>query len=445
MAKAGIAQPAIRKLALEPGIWLPGPDTPLEEQFPKNRIATGEAVPFVVFDPSSQFGISVGDRVNKGLEILWSGQGNAEKILNENQKIAQDRLDVLRKQEDLPPFNWALGGVFALCIVFAILFYVYKPEFGKKLTNLEKSESRSGYKFLTPWIIGTVVFALGPMILALLMAFADWDIIAPARWRGLDNFKEAFTGDPTFYKSLTVTLIYTAFSVGFGIFGSMGLALLLNQKIKGVSLYRTLYYIPSITSAVAGSLIWMRVLNPDKGLLNFILYGPEGKWALGKALSAWIMNDANKPVDWLQTEATALPALIIMSLWGIGGGTVIFLAGLQGIPQYYYEAATLDGAGIWKRFKSITFPMLTPTIFFSAITGLIGAFQAFTQAFVISQGGPNDATRFYVYHVFSTAFQSARMGYASALGWVLFVIIMIVTLVQMKMSKRWVYYEAEAK
>ena len=159
------------------------------------------------------------------------------------------------------------------------------------------------------------------------------------------------------------------------------------------------------------------------------------------------MNDVTKPVDWFGTESTALPALIMMSLWGIGGGTVIFLAGLQGIPTYYYEAATLDGAGIWKRFRSITFPMLTPTIFFSAITGLIGAFQAFTQAFIISNGtgAPNDATRFYVFHIFSTAFQSARMGYASALGGVLFVMIMIVTLVQMKMSKRWVYYEAEAK
>jgi multiple sugar transport system permease protein len=447
MAKAGIAQPAIRKLALTKGLWLPGPDSTIDEQFPSNRLATDEAVPFVVFDPSSQFGISVGDRVNKGLEILWNGQKSAKELLSENQKQAQDRLDVLRKQENLPAFNWPLGGLFAFGLVVGILIYVYKPEFGKKLTNLEKTETRSAYKFLSPWIIGLMVFALGPMMLALLMAFADWDIIAPARWRGLDNFREALSSDPTFFKSLSVTLIYTVFSVGLGILGSMGLALLLNQKVKGVSLFRTLYYIPTITSAVAGALIWMRVFNPDKGLLNYVLYGPQGKGALGKALSLWIMHDATKPVDWFGTESTALPALIIMSLWGIGGGTVIFIAGLQGIPTYYYEAATLDGAGIWKRFKSITFPMLTPTIFFSAITGLIGAFQAFTQAYIISNGtgAPNDATRFYVFHIFGTAFQSARMGYASALGWVLFVIIMVVTLVQMKMSKRWVYYEAEAK
>ena len=447
MAKAGIAQPAIRKLALTPGIWPPGPETPLEEQFPKNRLATDEAVQYVVFDPSSQFGISVGDRVNKGLEVLWNGNGEAKTILADNQKIAQARLDDLRKQDNLPPFNWTAGALFAAVIVVSIIFFVVKPELGRKFTPLEKSEGRAGYKFLMPWIIGTAAFTLGPMILALLMAFAEWDIIAPAKWRGLGNFHEAFQADPSFYKSMTVTVIYTVFSVGFGIVGALSLALLLNQKVKGVSLYRTLYYIPSITSAVAGSLIWMRVFNPDKGFLNWLLYGPSGNWPLGKMMSQWIMNDPHKPVDWLQTESTALPALILMSVWGVGGGTVIFLAGLQGIPQYYYEAATLDGAGIINRFKAITLPMLTPTIFFSAITGLIGAFQAFTQAFVISNGtgAPNDATRFYVLHIFSAAFQSARMGYASALGWLLFVIIMVITLIQMKLSKRWVYYESEAK
>lgn len=447
MAKAGIAQPAIRKLALTPGIWLPGKDTPVEEQFPRNRIATDEAVPYVVFDPTTQYGISVGDRVNKGLEVLWNGQTTAEKLLKENQKLAQDRLDDLRKQEDLPAFNWTIGGLIAFGIIAAVLTWVYKPELGKKLTRLEKSEAKSGYKFLLPWLIGAVVFTMGPMILALIMSFAEWDIIAPAKWRGLDNFREALGTDPTFWKSLKITAVYTIFSVGLGLCGSLGLALLLNQKVRGVALYRTLYYIPTITSAVASSLIWMRVFNPEKGLLNLVLYGPQGKWPFGIWLSNWIMGDPHKPVDWLQTEATAMPALILMSIWGIGGGTVVFLAGLQGIPTHYYEAATLDGAGIMARFRAVTLPLLTPTIFFSGITGLIGAFQAFTQAFVISNGtgAPNDATRFYVLHIFSAGFQSARMGYASALGWVLFVIIMVITLVQWNLGNKWVYYEAEAK
>lgn len=445
MAKAGIAQPAIRPLALQKGLWLPGPETPIEEQFPKNRIITDTATEFVQFDPTSEFHISVSDRQNKGLELLWNGQTTAEKILKENQIQAQDRLDILRAQHDLPDFNWIVAAIIAAIFIGSILFYIYWPERGKKGTQMQVEETRSSYKFLSPWLIGMVAFTLGPMILALLMSFADWDMIRTAKWRGTQNFVEAFTTDPTFWKSLTITAIYTFLSVAISICGALGLALLLNQKIKGVALFRTLYYIPSITSGVAAALIWMRVFNPEKGLLNYILYGPDGKWALGESLSVSIMGEATKRVDWLQTEKTALIALIIMSAWGIGGGTVIFLAGLQGIPQHYYEAATLDGAGNMAKFKAVTLPLLSPTIFFSSITGIIGAFQAFTQAFVMTQGGPNDATRFFVYHIFGNAFQSARMGYASALGWVLFVIIMFFTLVQMKLSKRFVYYEAEAK
>jgi ABC-type sugar transport system permease subunit/ABC-type glycerol-3-phosphate transport system substrate-binding protein len=444
MAKAGIAQPAITELAIRPGIWCPGPETPAIERYPANRIATHQAVEHVVFSSTSQYSRSLGDRINRGLELVWNGQKQAKDVLTENQKLGQDRLDQLTAEESLPPYDWNVGIAVGVLIVAGICFWIYKPHFGKRLTLLEKSEARSGYKFLTPWIIGLVVFTLGPMILSLLMSFADWDMIRPARNRGLMNFKEAGLIDPSFWKSLWVTFIYTIFSVPLGIFGSMMLALLLNQKIKGVSLFRTLYYIPSITSAIAAALIWLRVFNPETGLLNFLLYGPNGNWPIGRMLSSWLMTDPTKPLDWLALESTALPALIIMSLWGIGGGTVIFLAGLQGIPQYYYEAATLDGAGIIDRFKKITFPMLTPTIFFSMITGMVGAFQAFSQAFVMTQGGPNDATRFYVFHLYGNAFQSLRMGYASALGWVLFLIIMVITLIQIKASK-WVYYEADAK
>ncbi|HLO97415.1 MAG TPA: sugar ABC transporter permease, partial [Fimbriimonas sp.] len=356
-----------------------------------------------------------------------------------------DRLDILRAQHNLPDFNWVVAALIAAGVIAGLVFYVYWPERRRRATQMERGETISSYKFLSPWIAGMLVFTLGPMILALLMSFSDWDMIRTAKWRGVDNFTEAFTADPSFWKSLSLTAIYTFFSVGMSICGALGLALLLNQKIKGVALFRTLYYIPSITSGVAAALIWMRVFNPEKGLLNYILYGPKGDWGLGTALSTSIMGEATKRVDWLQTEKTALIALIIMSAWGIGGGTVIFLAGLQGIPQHYYEAATLDGAGNMAKFRTVTLPLLSPTIFFSSITGIIGAFQAFTQAFVMTQGGPNDATRFFVYHIFGNAFQSARMGYASALGWVLFVIIMFFTLVQMKLSKRFVYYEAEAK
>ena len=444
MAKAGIAQPAIQKLARTPGIWIPGPNTPLAEQYPANRIITDTEVDNVQFPTTSRFSQSLTDRVNKGVELIFNGQKSAEEILKENKVIAQERLDALMAEENLPAYNWNLGGMIAAVILGGVVFYVYKPRAKGKPSQLEKGETKSAYWFLMPWIAGFLIFTLVPMILSLLMSFADWDMIREAKWRGFGNFKEAFTADPSFYVSLKVTTIYTIFSVPLGIFGSMMLALLLNQKVKGVQLFRTLYYIPSITSGVAASLIWLRVFNPESGLLNTVLYGPDGKWFLGKALSNWIMTDPSKPVDWMGLDTTALPALIIMSLWGIGGGTVVFLAGLQGIPQYYYEAATLDGAGILGRFKNVTLPLLTPTIFFTLITGLIGAFQAFTQAFVMTNGGPNDATRFYVFHLFGNAFQNLRMGYASALGWVLFFVVMAITLVQFKASK-WVYYEADAK
>ncbi|RYG85319.1 sugar ABC transporter permease [bacterium] len=281
------------------------------------------------------------------------------------------------------------------------------------------------------------------MILSLLMSFADWDIISPAKFRGLGNFREAFTEDPSFYASLWATLKYTAFSVPLGIIGSMALALLLNQKVKGVAIYRSLYYLPSISSFVAASLIWRRLFNPEGGLVNAVIYGSSGHSMVGDALSRYV-GTPDKMVDWLGNQVTALPAIIIMSLWGIGGGMVIFLAGLQGIPQHYYEAATLDGAGAVGKFRNVTLPLLTPTIFFTLITGLIGSLQVFTQAFIMTQGGPNDATRFFVYHLYLAAFDSVRMGYASALGWILFAIVLVFTLIQVRGSK-WVYYEADTK
>ena len=220
------------------------------------------------------------------------------------------------------------------------------------------------------------------------------------------------------------------------------LALLLNQKIRGIPLFRAVYYVPSLASLVAASLIWRKIFNPDNGLLNTIIYGSHGSW-LGSKLSE-IAGTPGKHLDWLGSEKFALPGLIIMSVWFAGGGMIIMIAGLQNIPQHYYEAATLDGAGVWGKFKAITLPLLTPTLFFSLVTGFIGSFQVFTQAFVMTQGGPNDTTRFYMYRLFQNAFEQLRMGYASAGAWILFAIIMVVTLFQFKASK-WVYYEADAK
>lgn len=443
MARAGIAQPAIKSLAVEPGIWVPGPDTPLEQRYPANRIATHQAVDYVVFSENADYWAEVGGMMRTGMDLLWSGQAKAEPTLERGTREAQVRLDAILSEQKRPLYNWSWGILAGVLIAFSIVTWVFWPERKIKYSQRERAESRSAFLFASPWILGLILFTVGPMILSLLMSFADWDIIRAARWRGVENFREALFVDPRFWKSLQVTLIYTFAAVPLGLFGSLALALLMNQKVKGIPLFRAFYYLPSLASLVAASLIWRRVFQQDGGLLNMALYSPVGEaLQIPQFLSQF--SPDGKQINWLLNEQMALPALIMMSLWGIGGGMVILLAGLQGIPQFYYEAATLDGAGIWGRFKAVTLPLLSPSIFFSLVTGFIGSFQVFTQAFVMTQGGPNDATRFYMLHLYSNAFQSLRMGYASALAWVLFFIILMFTILQFRLSK-WVYYEAEVK
>ena len=250
-----------------------------------------------------------------------------------------------------------------------------------------------------------------------------------------------------FWVSLKVTFIYTLVRVPLGIVFALVLALLLNQRVRGIPLFRACYYVPSLVSAVAASLVWQKMFAPEDGLINRVLYSPfvSKFFHIGEWLSK-VGETPNKNINWLGNEHTALSSFILMSVWGVGGAMVILLAGLQGIPEYYYEAATVDGASPWQRFKSITRPLLTPAIFFTLVTGLIGAFQSFTEVYVIttSGGGPNHATMLYMLNVFNAAFQNYRFGYAAALAWVLFFIILAFTLVQLKMSK-WVYYESEGR
>lgn len=445
MARAGIAQPAIRKLALSDA-WIPGPNTPADQQYPHNRIITDQLVKNSHFPPTSDLWPEVNSIISGRTNSIYTGTVSAKEAVPLAAKEANDRLQVLRKEQSLPEFPWGLGAGVGALIIAAILYGVYGREKRGKLTARQKSDNRSAYKFLAPWIFGMVVFTVGPMILSLLMSFAQWDIIQPARFRGLGNYAEAFSVDPRFWKSMIVTFYYTAVSVPLGIITALLLAMLLNQKVKGVPLFRALYYLPSMASLVAASLIWRRIFAPDDGLLNVLIYGPDGKGdllGLGHMLSA-IGGNPNAPVNWLGSEHTALPAMIIMSLWGVGGPMVILLAGLQGIPQHYYEAATVDGANPFHKFKSVTLPLLTPAIFFTLITGLIGSFQSFTQSLVMTDGGPNDATLFFMLHLYTQAFRSLRMGYASALAWVLFFIILLFTLLQFRMSK-WVYYETDNK
>ncbi|HID92494.1 MAG TPA: sugar ABC transporter permease, partial [bacterium (Candidatus Stahlbacteria)] len=242
--------------------------------------------------------------------------------------------------------------------------------------------------------------------------------------------------DPLFYKSLKVTFIYTIFAVPLGLFFGLLIALLMNQGVRGITIFRTIYYLPAILSGVAVAVLWQKIFNPYFGVLNPIL----------KKLHIMpILELINSPVTWLYSEFWALPAFIIMSLWGVGGSMIIYLAGLQGIPTHLYEAAEIDGASAFGRFRHVTIPMLSPIIFFNLIMGIIGSFQVFVSSYVMTGGGPNNATLFYVLNLYRQAFQYYRMGYGCALAWLLFTIIIGFTLIIWKSSPLWVYYAGEIR
>lgn len=292
-----------------------------------------------------------------------------------------------------------------------------------KLSRSEKREAISFYITVFPWILGFCLFTTGPMIASLVISLLKWDMILPAKFIGFQNYVSAFH-DPVFWKSLYVTSVYTFVSVPLGLILSLFVALLLNQKIKGLSIFRTLFYLPSLVTGAAVSILWVWVFNPNFGLLNtFLSYlGIQGP-------------------QWIYSPRWALPSLIIMSLWSIGGSMLIYLSGLQGIPTELYEAAEIDGAGSVHKFWSVTLPMISPVIFFNLVMGIIGTFQVFTQGYVMTQGGPEYSTMFYVLYLYNNAFQEFQMGYASALAWILFFIILILTIIVFKTSKTWVYYD----
>jgi multiple sugar transport system permease protein len=306
--------------------------------------------------------------------------------------------------------------------------------FFPKLGGQKRREAITGYLFLLPWIIGFIVFLMIPLGMAAYSAFTRWVLIdPPPRWIGLENFKTMFTEDKDFWWSLGITAKYMAMTlIPFMILG-LAVSLLLNQKLPGMNFFRTVFYIPAVVSGVAVTLLFMNLLHPEFGAINNILRS---------------MGVANPP-NWLSSPDWALPAVAIMGLWGIGGGAIIYLAGLQNIPPHLYEAADIDGANSWQKFWKITLPLLSPTIFFVLITGIIGSFQVFTPAFIlggVSRFGPGSKyLRFYLLHIYIKAFQQGRLGYASALAWILFFISAVVVFIIYNRTERFVYYEEEGK
>ncbi len=295
----------------------------------------------------------------------------------------------------------------------------------RRLSALARREAIDGYLFIAPWIIGFVLFTAGPMIASFALIFVDWDLLGDPRWGGLTNVTRLWS-DRLVGESLYNTGYYTFFSVPLRLGLALAIAILLNQAVRGQSFWRTLFYLPAVVPAVANVILWMWMFNPNQGLFNMVLT------TLGLPR-----------LNWLWDPALAKPSLILMSLWTIGNVVIIFLAGLQSIPKGLYDAAQIDGAGSWSLFRHVTLPMLSPVLLFNLVMGIIYSFQVFTNAFLMTGGGPANATLFTVLYLYQVAFEQFRIGYGSAIAWVLFVVILLFTLIQWKLADYWVYYEGK--
>ena len=295
----------------------------------------------------------------------------------------------------------------------------------RAVSALKKADNRAAYLFLTPWLAGIILITALPMLASLYLSFTDYAIIGAPRWVGFDNYVRLFTADRRFVQSIWVTLKYVGLSVPLVLLFSLSVAVALNRGLRGLAIYRSLFYVPSLIGASVGiGLLWKQVFG-ERGIFNDLLavFGIAGR-------------------DWISNPTWALPSVVALNVWTFGASMVIFLAALRQIPDSYYEAASIDGANAWQRFRRITLPLLTPVIFFNTVLLLINSFQSFTQAFVVSngRGGPIDSTLLYSLYLYQQAFQQMQMGYASAMAWVLLIAIGIATALMFWSSRYWVFY-----
>ena len=293
------------------------------------------------------------------------------------------------------------------------------------LSPMRRREALEGLLYLSPWIIGFLVFVAGPLLASFYLSFTKYNVLRPAQFVGLQNYIYAFAKDELLLPSLVRSLYFAVLLVPLGMAGSLILALLLNQKVMFTTVWRTMYFLPTLTPLVAAALLWRWMLNPDVGLVNFLL-----------------AQIGIKGPGWLSSIEWAVPALVLMGLWASVGGSrmIILLAGLQDVPKELLESAEIDGAGAWDKFWKVTFPLITPTVFFNLVLGIIFALRTFETAFITTNGGPARATWFISLHIYQNAFVSFDMGYASALSWIFLIILFLLTFIQFKLSGQWVFY-----
>jgi multiple sugar transport system permease protein len=370
---------------------------------------------------------------NSAAPAIQQGTATTEQAAKVIEKRWLNVLDSPLNRREFSTMRWSTIVWITIAALLTVAVALWTKARRERLGPLDRAQERAGFLFISPWLIGFFALTLGPMVVSLLLSFTKWTAMAPmsnAQAVGLANYQQMFTSDDVFAQSLKVTLYFVVLAVPISQALALGIAVLMNARVRGITIFRTIYFVPSVVSGVALAVLWRQIFNNDYGLMNA---------GLRKVLA--FVHAA--PPDWFgrDADAWAIPAFVIMGLWGVGGGMIIYLAGLKGIPASMYEAATIDGASAFRRFWNVTLPMLSPLIFYNIVMGIIGSFQIFTQAQVMTGGGPNNATLFYVLNLYRQAFEFHQMGYASALAWVLFLIILVLTIIVFRASRNLVYYE----
>jgi multiple sugar transport system permease protein len=426
-AQQGLAIPPLKRVA-ESADFLAPPGMPKHNS--KLFIDAVQYARIQQVPPQAEWTRLIDDGIKESIQL---GEKSTLQNAKELEAAWLAELSSPLRQREWPPMRWDMVLTITAAAALALFTTLWWRAKRERVGALDRAQARAGWLFISPWLIGFVALTVGPMIASLLLSFTSWSAMTPissAKAVGVANYRQLFTADGTFPQSLKVTFYFVVLAVPLGQAAALAVALLVNSKVRGVTIFRTIYFVPTVVSGAALSVLWLQIYNNDYGIFNTVLR--PLMHLFGKEPPDWFGRDA---------RAWAVPAFVIMGLWGVGGGMIIYLAGLKGIPASLYEAATIDGAGPLRKLRNVTLPMLSPLIFYNFVMGIIGSFQVFTQAYMMTGAGPGNSTLFYVLNLYRQAFEFHNMGYASAMAWVLFLIVLALTVLVFKGSRKLVYYE----